>query len=897
VTVALTSARDRDVLRSFARRIDPSDAGAHNNLGVLYYNKGLYQEAVSAFMKALELDPSMRVAQRNLEIAYFNTGYYDTRIPELRERLRQRPDDRESRWELGRTFALLGQQESAAEEFRALLKHAPDDVGALLQLALAEKQSGDIERAQGYVENALRLDPSSSLLHFTRGEILYHRGLNEDALRALERSVELNAENYDALYLMGFVLGDLGRHSDAQSATRRAVRLNPSLSRAHANLSLETSRATPVPTPDARELQVASDGQLAHYNLGLAFRSKGYFAEALREYGVALERGEARDLVLQSMAEMHLLMHQPKDALVVYEELLTRQAESPKLWNERGVALHQEGRYGEAQESYRRSLGCDPKYAIAHNNLGVALFHGGAADDAMAAFRTALDLAPSFVKASLNLALLLQTRKRFPQALDVYRHVLTSVAEHPVAWNGVGLVLAELRKFEDARNAFARAIQARPDYAEAHYNMSFTLSNLGDFEGALRETKRALELDPYYVAQKFELAMDVEYEDPDLSIKPDLGGGGATEDAVADFNFDPASFDGLFSTMAPAADAPISRPAPAAADASSFAMATDFLSKGLYDRASAEINRAIGRGNDRAEGLALLGDVYAKQGLFGEALERYQEALRARPKLRAAVIGQIRSLLHLGRASEARPSAERLLADEPRDCDVILLTATACAESGDPAEALSLLDTARRVGPMRPDVRSKIGDIARSLGDHDGAITAYRDALQLDSDLAVVRYHLAQLLQEKGQNREAEAELAAAIDTVPTYADAILELATLRRRLGYAEDAVSLLVDLLQRDPYHLDALIALGEALVSLGRDADAAQAFARVLRFDPLHVAGLFHVGTLLADRHRYRDAVACWERVVDLAPATDYGRRARREIRTATELGRIFAHKAAR
>ena len=104
----LTSERDREVLRSFARRIDPSDAGAHNNLGVLYYNNGLYHEAVSAFMKALELDHAMQVAQRNLEIAYFNTGYYDTRVPELRERLRQRPDDRAARWELGRTFSLLG---------------------------------------------------------------------------------------------------------------------------------------------------------------------------------------------------------------------------------------------------------------------------------------------------------------------------------------------------------------------------------------------------------------------------------------------------------------------------------------------------------------------------------------------------------------------------------------------------------------------------------------------------------------------------------------------------------------------------------------------------------------------------------------------------------------------
>jgi tetratricopeptide (TPR) repeat protein len=100
-SVTRISDRDREVLRGFARRIDPSDAGAHNNLGVLYFNKGLYQEAVSCFTQALELDPKMQVAQRNLEVAYFNTGYYDQRVSELRERIRQRPDDRDARWDLG----------------------------------------------------------------------------------------------------------------------------------------------------------------------------------------------------------------------------------------------------------------------------------------------------------------------------------------------------------------------------------------------------------------------------------------------------------------------------------------------------------------------------------------------------------------------------------------------------------------------------------------------------------------------------------------------------------------------------------------------------------------------------------------------------------------------------
>jgi tetratricopeptide (TPR) repeat protein len=490
------------------------------------------------------------------------------------------------------------------------------------------------------------------------------------------------------------------------------------------------------------------------------------------------------------------------------------------------------------------------------------------------------------------LALLLSRAKRFPLALDAYRLVLSSAPEHPVAWNGIGVVLAELRTFEDARNAFARAIQARPDFAEAHYNMSFTLSNLGDFEGALRETKRALELDPYYVAQKFELAMDVEYEDPDLSIQPDLGSERAADAAIADFAFDPETLDSLFTELTPVVAAP---PRPRNTDSSPFAMATDYLSKGLFDRASAEVNRAMARGNARAEGLSLLGEVFAKQGLFGEALERYRDALQLEPALLQAAIGEASSLVHLGRAAEARPLVVRLSKRRPDDVDLLMLLATACADSGDPAAALSALETARRVEPMRADIHQRIGDIAESLGETDGAISAYRHALQLDQDFAVVRFQLARLLQSKGHNRDAEQELVAALDAVPTYAEATLELATLRRRLGRPADALTLLVDLLHRDPYHFDALLSLGETLLALGRKRDAVHAFTRVLRFDPSHIGALFYEGAILVEQHRYRDAIARWERVVTLGPTTDYARRARRDMRTAADLQRILSPRS--
>src|SRR4029079_11220083 len=243
---------------------------------------------------------------------------------------------------------------------------------------------------------------------------------------------------------MGFVLGDMGRHEEAREVTRRAIQLNPTLSRAQANLAIEQGRdgATTDRGPRGAEsrptqMEVHAEGQLAHFNLGLAFRQKGYYGEALREYAKALERGEDRPLVQQAMAEVHLLRREARAAVELYDELLTQHADSPKLWNERGVALHQDGKFAEAEESYRRAIQAELGYALAHNNLGVALYHRGDSDEAIAAFRVALEAQPTFAKARLNLALLLSKAKRFQAALEAYRTVLETAGEDPAAWNGV----------------------------------------------------------------------------------------------------------------------------------------------------------------------------------------------------------------------------------------------------------------------------------------------------------------------------------------------------------------------------------------------------------------------------------------------------------------------------
>src|SRR6185312_3319814 len=211
------------------------------------------------------------------------------------------------------------------------------------------------------------------------------------------------------------------------------------------------------------------------------------------------------------------------------------------------------------------------------------------------------------------------------------------------------------------------------------------------------------------------------------------------------------------------------------------------------------------------------------------------------------------------------------------DVEAIMLAATCRFEAGDPAAALEALDAARVLAPERADVLRWAGNITRSLGDVDGAIRAYREALAIDADFAAVRFDLARLLMQREHWREAEQELVAALDAVPTYA-----VATLRRLTGQPRDAVGLLVDLLHRDSYNFDAHIALGETLIELNRAPDAATAFRRVLAFDPDHAGATFYDGVILAGLKRYREAIARWQRVIELEPAGEYARRARREMR---------------
>jgi tetratricopeptide (TPR) repeat protein len=344
---------------------------------------------------------------------------------------------------------------------------------------------------------------------------------------------------------------------------------------------------------------------------------------------------------------------------------------------------------------------------------------------------------------------------------------------------------------------------------------------------------------------------------PELDAAERLAG----DDKVESFTFDESALDQIFGELAPQ---PAAAPAPAPA-ADAFNLAEDFISKGLLDRALGEIRRVAVAGADPVEAALLTGQVFLRQGLDGEALERFDAALVRLEGIEWSAAhtrawgGRSRALLRLGRLDDARFAAETVRAHAPDRADNLQVLGEVLLQSGEAAEAVRVFGRAVEIEPQDAALLRHLGRAALAAGRAADAERALRMAVKLDPDFVAARVELGKLLLASGLVEDSIRETQAALDILPTYADAAYLLAQAQRAAGRPREAVGTAVDLLGGDPYHLDALVLLGQALMDDARPDDARQAFARVLKFDPARAEALFGLGALAAAERRFREASA--------------------------------------
>ena len=381
---------------------------------------------------------------------------------------------------------------------------------------------------------------------------------------------------------------------------------------------------------------------------------------------------------------------------------------------------------------------------------------------------------------------------------------------------------------------------------------------------------------------------------PELDAAERISG---EERGVEAFTFEEGALDSIFAELQPQG-AP-AQPAPAA---DAFSLAEDYLSKGLLDRALAEIRRAALGGANPVQAALLTAQIFLRQGLDGEALERF-DAAYARldeqawsPEHARVLAGRARALLRLGRLPDARDAAETVLRHEPDQGDTLQVLGEVLLLQGEAGESVRVFSRACELSPKDPSLLRHLGRAALAAGRDEDAERALRRAVALDPDFVAARVELGRLLLTGDRVEGAITECRAALDVLPTFSEASLLLGAALRRAGRPGEAVGALLDLLAGDPYHFEGLVLLGQALADEGRREDARRAFGRVLRFDPGRADAHFHLGVVAAADRHFREAIEHWRRVVEVDPRGPLAGAARDNIATALDVARVFRTETA-
>ena len=201
-------------------------------------------------------------------------------------------------------------------------------------------------------------------------------------------------------------------------------------------------------------------------------------------------------------------------------------------------------------------------------------------------------------------------------------------------------------------------------------------------------------------------------------------------------------------------------------------------------------------------------------------------------------------------------------------------------------EAIQLLVRARTSSPRDPRVPNALGLALLYKKDYKNAVSAFSDALHLDSSFVEARNNRGVAEMEAGRYADAEVDFQAVLDGPPTpeKANAHYNLGLLHRRREAWRDAEREFSLALAETPDNDRAFRERGLARVKLDDFKGALEDFLSVLKNEPKDPVANYQAAVCLLASDRRDLAARYMQRTVSAAPESEEGRRARRFLANA-------------
>lgn len=342
--------------REFAAvlRLDPGNAEANTNLGVMAFSRHEYQSAAQYLRQALKTDPALVKAEALLGLCERRVG--DPAAQELLEKSFPRLKDHQLQIQVGLELANLygqrGELDHTAAVMRALVDLDPDNVeilfmaqrvyadladdtlnklailapgSARMQQVIAERliNDGDLKGATAHYRKALQIDPRLPGVHYELAEAILEAAPDDPQTQAeAEQELGLAVQSDGDSARVECVFARIAiRRSDLKAAHdhyTRALRLNPGETEAQVGLGRWLQGMDQFQEA-AKYLRMAVQSDPlngeAHYRLASVCRRLELKDEAAKEFRLFQEIKQTKKNLQELYRQMHKKPPQPEEQM------------------------------------------------------------------------------------------------------------------------------------------------------------------------------------------------------------------------------------------------------------------------------------------------------------------------------------------------------------------------------------------------------------------------------------------------------------------------------------------------------------------------------------------------------------------------------------------------------
>lgn len=357
--------------------------------------------------------------------------------------------------------------------------------------------------------NALQADGESVEAIARLGIIYYDQVRLRKAFPYLARAAELDSNNQEIRYRLGFVYLLSGDFANARKQAEAIIAVEPS--NQHAPILLANTATNPEELEQSvqqlkslRERAPENPSVLAALAILYGRTQQNNQAEALLKQ--ALEIDSTSYYTYLVLRGLHLSNGNTEAAL----EALKSASEHSPLRSANKVDLAQQYLANGDQEAYQQVidpiLKKAPKFVPAL--LLSARYHTGKNQlgEARKRVNSVLSLDPTNHDAILLSGNLYLAERQIPEALEAYEEAVQFFPQSPVAhYNLARATLADNRN-ADARNSLLKALSLNPDYPEAMALMAQLQLQSGEYNSAETHVRKLLSRSPENLNLKLQLA-------------------------------------------------------------------------------------------------------------------------------------------------------------------------------------------------------------------------------------------------------------------------------------------------------------------------------------------------------------------------------------------------------